>query len=58
MTIAYFDTIAGISGDMTLGALVSAGIPLETLITELGKLGISASRAQRYCRDLDRRPGR
>ena len=46
MTIAYFDTIAGISGDMTLGALVSAGIPLETLITELGKLGISGYEIQ------------
>ncbi len=38
--IAYFDTIAGISGDMTLGALVDAGIPVEYLKTELGKLDL------------------
>jgi hypothetical protein len=39
--IAYFDTISGISGDMTLGAFVSAGIPLERLSAELKKLGLS-----------------
>ncbi len=38
MKIAYLDTIAGISGDMTLGAFLSAGIPLELLAGELGKL--------------------
>lgn len=41
MKIAYFDTISGISGDMTLGAFVSAGIPLERLSAELKKLGLS-----------------
>jgi len=41
MKIAYFDTIAGISGDMTLGALVSAGIPIDDLISELRKLNLS-----------------
>ncbi len=41
MKIAYFDTIAGISGDMTLGALVSAGIPIDDLISELRKLHLS-----------------
>jgi len=41
MTIAYFDTIAGISGDMTLGALVSAGIRFDELVAELKKLGLS-----------------
>ncbi|MGH2567590.1 MAG: nickel pincer cofactor biosynthesis protein LarC [Bacteroidota bacterium] len=40
MRIAYFDTIAGISGDMTLGAFVNAGIALDDLTDELKKLGI------------------
>jgi len=40
MKIAYFDTIAGISGDMTLGAFVSAGLPLEELTAELKKLNV------------------
>ena len=40
MTIAYFDTISGISGDMTLGALVDAGVPLEHLRRELSTLGL------------------
>lgn len=40
MTIAYFDTFAGISGDMTLGAFIHAGVPLEHLQIELKKLGI------------------
>ena len=30
-TIAYFDCPSGISGDMTLGALVDAGLPLDAL---------------------------
>ncbi|HTX17350.1 MAG TPA: nickel pincer cofactor biosynthesis protein LarC [Bacteroidota bacterium] len=40
MTIAYFDTVAGISGDMTLGALVDAGVPLDHLRAELSKLRV------------------
>jgi len=36
----YFDTIGGISGDMTLGAFVSAGLRFDTLVAELGKLGL------------------
>lgn len=31
MTIAYFDCFSGISGDMILGALIDAGLPLEDL---------------------------
>jgi len=38
--IAYFDCFAGISGDMTLGALVDAGADFERLKAELGKLGV------------------
>ena len=40
MTIAYFDTIAGISGDMTLGALIHVGVPLDHLQRELSKLAL------------------
>ncbi len=38
--IAYFDTIGGISGDMTLGAFVSAGMPIDVLRNGLSKLGL------------------
>ena len=41
MRIAYFDTVAGIAGDMTLAAFVSAGLPLEELAEELKKLPVS-----------------
>jgi uncharacterized protein (TIGR00299 family) protein len=40
MTIAYFDTIGGISGDMTLGAFIHAGVPLDYLRQELLKLPV------------------
>lgn len=40
MKFAYFDTIAGISGDMTLGALVSAGVRIDTLLEELKNLAL------------------
>ena len=40
MKIAYFDTIAGISGDMTMAACVSAGLSIDELSTELNKLSI------------------
>jgi uncharacterized protein (DUF111 family) len=41
MKIAYFDCFAGASGDMILGALLDAGLEIETLKTELAKLGLS-----------------
>jgi uncharacterized protein (TIGR00299 family) protein len=41
MTTAYFDCFSGISGDMTLGALVDAGISIDALRTELSKLNLS-----------------
>lgn len=40
MKIAYFDCFAGISGDMTLGALVDAGADFDALKSTLGKLGV------------------
>lgn len=39
--IAYFECPTGIAGDMCLGALVHAGVPLEYLIEKLNLLGIS-----------------
>jgi pyridinium-3,5-bisthiocarboxylic acid mononucleotide nickel chelatase len=41
MKILYFDCFSGISGDMTVGALLDLGVPHEHLITNLEKLGIS-----------------
>jgi uncharacterized protein (TIGR00299 family) protein len=46
MKIVYFDTIAGISGDMTLGAFVSAGLPVEELGRELAKLSLQGFELQ------------
>ena len=40
MTIAYFDCFSGISGDMTLGAIVDAGIAIDSLRAELSKLNL------------------
>ncbi len=40
MKIAYFDCFSGISGDMTLGALVDAGVELSALETELRRLNL------------------
>lgn len=39
--IAYFECPTGIAGDMCLGALVHAGVPIEYLIAKLNLLGIS-----------------
>lgn len=40
MKVLYFDCFAGISGDMTLGALIDLGIDKELFIKELNKLKI------------------
>ena len=40
MKLAYFDCFSGISGDMTLGALVDAGCPVEHLRSELHGLQV------------------
>jgi hypothetical protein len=38
--VLYFDCFSGISGDMTLGALIDAGLPLDDLTRALGSLAI------------------
>jgi uncharacterized protein (TIGR00299 family) protein len=40
MKLAYFDCFSGISGDMTLGALIDAGFPAELLRAELKSLQV------------------
>ncbi|MDE0322297.1 MAG: nickel pincer cofactor biosynthesis protein LarC [Candidatus Poribacteria bacterium] len=42
MKIAYFDCFSGISGDMTLGALVDAGVPPEIVTDGLVPLKLDA----------------
>lgn len=39
--IAYFDCFSGISGDMVLGALLDAGVPIEVLRKELRKIPVA-----------------
>ncbi len=38
--LAYFDCIGGVSGDMLLGALIDAGLPIETLRAQLASLDL------------------
>jgi pyridinium-3,5-bisthiocarboxylic acid mononucleotide nickel chelatase len=40
MKAVFFDCFSGVSGDMVLGALVDAGVPLEQLSSELRALAI------------------
>ena len=44
MKIAFFDPFSGASGDMILGALVDAGLPLNALTSELSKLDLGGYR--------------
>ena len=40
-TVLYFDCFSGASGDMILGALIDAGLPIEEVRTALGSLILS-----------------
>jgi hypothetical protein len=40
MTIAYFDCFSGIAGDMVLGAMIDAGLPLPYLKKTLSRLPV------------------
>lgn len=46
MKIAYFDCFSGISGDMCLGAIVDAGVPLKAIAGELGKIPLKGYRLE------------
>ncbi len=39
--VMYFDCSSGAAGDMVLGALIDAGVPLETVRGALGSLGLN-----------------
>jgi pyridinium-3,5-bisthiocarboxylic acid mononucleotide nickel chelatase len=45
--IAYLDCFSGISGDMLLGALLDAGLPLEALLQDLQRLGLTGFTLER-----------
>ena len=46
-TILYFDCFSGASGDMILGALIDAGLPLDELRGALGSLALGDVRSAR-----------
>jgi uncharacterized protein (TIGR00299 family) protein len=39
-TVAYFDCFSGIAGDMTIGALIDAGVPFDVIEQPLSKMPI------------------
>jgi uncharacterized protein (TIGR00299 family) protein len=55
MNIIYLDCYAGISGDMTVGALLDLGVPLEYLREELAKLGLPAGSYEISSNSTERR---
>lgn len=42
MRAIYFDCFAGVSGDMTIGALIDLGVDIETLRSQLASLALSS----------------
>jgi uncharacterized protein (TIGR00299 family) protein len=68
MRVAYFDAFSGMSGDMTLGALVHLGVPIETVRTVTSALSLSGVELEATRREVngiqsvkvsvvDRKPG-
>ena len=39
--VLYLDCFSGISGDMTIGALIDIGLDFKHLLKEIKKLGLS-----------------
>lgn len=52
MKVAYFDAFSGISGDMTVGALLHLGVSLDALRAELAKLPLTGYRLSQSERAL------
>jgi uncharacterized protein (TIGR00299 family) protein len=48
MRVAFFDAVGGAAGDMILGALLDAGLPLDDLERELKKLSLSGYRLSHH----------
>jgi len=46
MKIAYFDAFSGISGDMTIGAFIDAGLDIEEFKSEIKKLNLTGYEIQ------------
>jgi len=52
MKVAYFDAFSGLSGDMTVGALLHVGVSLDALSAELAKLPLTGYRLSQTEREL------
>src|SRR5439155_16722740 len=50
MKVAYLDAFSGLSGDMTVGALLDCGLDVSVLERELATLGIGGYRIRRETR--------
>jgi len=51
MSVAYLDAFSGLSGDMTVGALLDCGLDVAVLERELAKLGVGGYRIRRETRE-------